>query len=110
MSNNVKNRLANLLIGCHGDTTTYLQDAELIIKKLNDEGYTIIKSNTEFNWRDATNISVKGWAIVIYKRYDIDTDTFVYLPKMLYNYNSKDSAIMGGHSRAHLLCEITLPV
>ena len=106
---NLVNRLANLLICCDKATTTYVQDAKEVIEGLKEYGYFISKTNDSFTkWRDANNITVKGWSIVIYKRYSVQSNEFDYYPKLIRNYTS-DEDLIKGETRAHLLCELTLP-
>jgi hypothetical protein len=107
--NNLVDKLADMLNKLSGSTTTFRQDAEFIIKGLKADGYNISNNNSVNVWKDATNISVEGWVIVIYKRYCVRSNEFDYYPKLLRGYSSDDDLIKG-ETRAHLLCEITLPV
>lgn len=89
---------------------SYEADAKYILNQLNDEGYRVISNSLlPLIWRDAANITVKGWAIVIYKHYDVQSDVFNHYPKLIINYTSDDDLIKG-NTRAYLLCELTLPV
>lgn len=102
-------KLANLLISCDRVTTTYAQDAEKVIKGLKEHGYFISKNEEPFvKWRDASTATVKGWAIVIYKRYDVQGNEFDYHPKLIRGYTS-DEDLIKGETRAHLLYEFELP-
>jgi hypothetical protein len=113
MSNDLTTKLAKLLVLYNNLTTTYEQDAEAIIKGLKADGYNIssnnINSDKAMTWCDAINSTVKGWSIVIYKHYNLQSNDFEYSPQLVMNYNCEDDLIKGG-KRAHLLCEITLPV
>jgi hypothetical protein len=106
---NLVDELANMLKKLSGSTSTYRQDAEFIIKELKLNDYNNTNNNSVNVWKDASNISVKDWAIVIYKRYCVQSNDFIYYPKLMHGYSSDDNLIKG-ETRAHLLCEITLPV
>jgi hypothetical protein len=107
--NNLVDKLANMLVKLAGNVGSYEQDAQIIIEGLSDEGYRIVRNDNVNVWRDATNITVDGWTIVIYKRFCVRSNEFEYYPRLMRDYSSDDDLIKG-ETRAHLLYKITLPV